>query len=93
MRLVLMRHARSTNPTLQLVLAYRGVSVLQDWLLEESAVGLPIRNLRIGASALHKSIDVGMRRSDAETDYFSGFLEVARRIAPTRPSAQPSSVS
>lgn len=79
----------STDLMLQLVAARRGVSVLPDWLLEESAVGLPIRNLRIGASGLRKSINVGMRRSDAETDYFSGFLEVAGRIAPARPPARP----
>lgn len=72
----------STDLMLQLVAANRGVSVLPDWLLEESAAGLPIRTVRIGVTGLHKSINVGMRRSDVETDYLLGFLEVARRVGP-----------
>lgn len=67
---------------LQLVLAGRGVSVLPDWLLQESAAGLPITALRIGATGLHKSINVGLRRSDIGTDYLSGFLDIAGRRSP-----------
>lgn len=72
----------STDLMLQLVAANRGVSVLPDWLVEESAAGMPIVTMRIGASGLHKSINVGMRRTDVDTDYFGGFLEVARGFDP-----------
>lgn len=71
----------STELTLQLIVAGRGVSVLPDWLLQESAAGMPVTALRIGATGLHKSINVGLRRSDAGTDYLLGFLEIAGRIS------------
>lgn len=72
----------STDLMLQLVAARRGVTVLPDWLVGESATGLPVVTLRIGEGGLHKSINVGMRRPDVETEFFSGFLEVASRVSP-----------
>jgi LysR family transcriptional regulator for metE and metH len=56
------------------------VSVLPDWLVEESAAGMPILTVRIGASGLHKNINVGMRRTDVGTDYLGGFLEIAKLV-------------
>lgn len=67
---------------LQFVVAGRGVSVLPDWLVTEAAAGMPVTTLRIGESGLHKSINVGLRRSDLGTDYLSGFLDIAARVTP-----------
>lgn len=78
------RHVTVESPELmlQLVVAGRGVTVLPDRLLQESAAGMPVTALRIGATGLHKSINVGLRRSDVGTDYLSGFLEIAGRVSP-----------
>lgn len=78
------RHVTVESPELmlQFVVAGRGVTVLPDWLLQESAGGMPITALRIGSTGLHKSINVGLRRADVGIDYLSGFLEIAGRISP-----------
>lgn len=67
---------------LQFVAARRGAAVLPDWLVREVASGMPVTTLRIGRAGLHKSINVGFRRSDLGTDYLSGFLDIARRVTP-----------
>ena len=67
---------------LQFVVAGRGVAVLPDWLVREVVSDMPVTTLRIGRAGLHKSINVGFRRSDLGTDYLSGFLDIARRVAP-----------
>lgn len=72
----------STDLMLQLVAAGRGVTVLPDWLLREDAQGMPIETLRIGSDGLHKSINLGMRRKEAEIEYLNGLMEVARTIQP-----------
>lgn len=65
---------------LQFVVAGRGVAVLPDWLVREVASDMPVETLRIGKAGLHKSINVGLRQSDLETDYMIGFLQIARRL-------------
>lgn len=72
----------TTELMLQLVAAERGVSVLPDWLVSEEGAGMPIRTVRIGKDGLHKSINVGLRATDVETDYFAGFLDMAHRERP-----------
>ena len=72
----------STDLMLQLVIAGRGVTVLPDWLLGEDAAGMPISTLRIGSDGLHKSINLGMRRAEADIDYVKGLLSVARAVRP-----------
>jgi len=67
---------------LQFVVAGRGVAVLPDWLVREVASDMPVTTLRIGRAGLHKSITIGLRRSDLGTDYLSGFLDIARRVTP-----------
>lgn len=67
---------------IQLVAAGRGVSVLPDWLLRESAAGQPVVALRIGAQGLDKSINIGLRAADQAADYLAGFLDIARRVDP-----------
>ncbi|WP_368185701.1 LysR substrate-binding domain-containing protein [Aestuariibius sp. HNIBRBA575] len=68
---------------LQLVAAGRGVSVLPDWLIREDAHDMPISMLRIGKAGLHKSINLGTRRQDFQSDYVSAFFEMALRVGPT----------
>lgn len=70
----------TTELMLQLVAAGRGVSVLPDWLLQEEGAGMPIAALRIGPAGLPKSINLGLRATDVETDYLRGFIELAGRI-------------
>jgi LysR family transcriptional regulator for metE and metH len=65
---------------LQFVVAGRGVAVLPDWLVREVASGVPVATSRIGGAGLHKSINIGLRRSDFGTDYLAGFLDIARRV-------------
>lgn len=65
---------------LQFVVAGRGVAVLPDWLVREVASGVPVATSRIGGTGLHKSINIGLRRSDLGTDYLAGFLDIARRV-------------
>jgi len=67
---------------LQFVVAGRGVAVLPDWLIREVAAGMPVATLRVGKAGLHKSINVGLRQTDLETDYLKSFLEIAGRITP-----------
>ncbi len=67
---------------LQFVIAGRGVAVLPDWLVRALAADMPVTTLRIGRDGLPKSINVGLRRSDLGIDYLTGFLDIARRVAP-----------
>lgn len=64
---------------LQLVLAGRGVAVLPDWLVAEVAGDLPLVTVPIGAQGLAKSIHLGLRTADRETEYLAGFLDLATR--------------
>lgn len=75
------RHStvETTELMLRLSAAGRGVSVLPDWLLREQGAGLPVRALRLGKAGLHKSINLGVRRGEEETDYIAGFISLARR--------------
>ncbi|KHJ53314.1 LysR family transcriptional regulator [Aureimonas altamirensis] len=72
---------------LQLVVAGRGVAVLPDWLVQELAFGMPLTTLGIGKSRLCKSINVGLRHADVGTDYLTGFMAIAKRIATRMPNA------
>lgn len=78
----------STDLTLQLVAAARGVSVLPDWLIREDAIGMPITAIRIGPDGLHKSINLGVRQDEAQTDYIAGLYQIAQRISPLPESAR-----
>ncbi|WP_417208592.1 LysR family transcriptional regulator [Antarctobacter sp.] len=72
----------STDLMLQLVAAARGVSVLPDWLIREDATGMPITTIRVGPQGLHKSITLGVRLDDAQTDYIDGLFQIAKRVHP-----------
>ena len=63
---------------LQLVAAGRGVSAMPDWLVREYTGDTPLRAVRIGTKGIAKSIHIGLRCSDTDTDYIKGFLNLAR---------------
>ncbi len=67
----------ATEIMLQMVAAGRGVTALPDWLIEEYRATMPIRALRLGPAGLPKSIHIGLRRGDADTDFIHGFLRIA----------------
>lgn len=80
----------SIELTLQMVMAGRGVTVLPDWLLAESAAGPDLARIGIGRDGLGKSINIGVRRAELATDYLQGFLEIARRVGPAEAALSPS---
>ena len=55
---------------------------MPDWLAQEDTTDTPITTLRIGAAGLHKSINVGLLRSDSGTNSLSSFLDIARHFTP-----------
>ena len=72
---------------IQLVAAGRGVSVLPDWLLRETAEAqppgaAPVVAVKIGPEGIDKSINIGLRASDTDADYLAGFLEIAAAVDP-----------
>lgn len=72
----------STDLMLQLVAAGRGVTVLPDWLVRGDGKDMEIATLRIGATGLHKSINLGTRLEDSGIDYVSAFVDHAERVCP-----------
>ncbi|TFW39706.1 LysR family transcriptional regulator [Pseudomonas putida] len=74
--------AETTELMLQLSAAGRGISVLPEWLLHEEGDHLPLRTVRIGPHGLHKSIHLGVRKTEEHVDYIAGFLEIARNHRP-----------
>jgi LysR family transcriptional regulator for metE and metH len=72
--------AETTDLMLRLVAGGRGVTVLPDWLVQEEGAGLPIRAVRLGSEGIDKSINLGVRRGEAEVKYIAGFLKLAREM-------------
>lgn len=75
------RTAETTELMLQLIASRRGVCVIPDWLFREEGSHLPIRALQLGALGIHKSIHLGIRRKDADTEFMAGFLAMAKELA------------
>lgn len=77
-----LRTAETTELMLQLVANGRGVCVIPDWILRQDGADLPLRAVRLGPGAgLEKSIHVGFRREDEETEYLKGFLSLAQETS------------
>ncbi|SDW14509.1 transcriptional regulator, LysR family [Albimonas donghaensis] len=76
------RTVETTDVMLQMVAAGRGVAPLPDWLLTEARGGPPLVPLRLGPEGISKSIHVGYRTADAGVEFLSGFLDLARGVAP-----------
>lgn len=74
------RTVETTDLMLQLVAAGRGVSVLPDWLIVDEGADLPVRTVRLGKRGIHKSINLGIRRSEDTVEYIAGFLTIASEL-------------
>ena len=71
------RTVETSDLMLQMVAAGRGLSAMPDWLVAEYTGNAGLRTLRIGKKGIAKRIHVGVRQSDAGTDYIQGFLRLA----------------
>ncbi|GGO86650.1 LysR family transcriptional regulator [Marinobacterium nitratireducens] len=71
----------ATDIMLQMVAAGRGVAALPRWLVEEYAVKMPVRPLRLGASGIAKQIFLGVRDGDEQVEYLRAFVELAANTA------------
>lgn len=68
----------TTDIMLQMVASGRGVAALPRWLVEEYATRLEVAPVRLGKHGIAKQIHLGFREADAEIDYLSAFVELAR---------------
>jgi LysR family transcriptional regulator for metE and metH len=69
----------TTDIMLQMVASNRGVAAMPRWLVDEYAQKLPIVPIRLGKGGIAKKIHLGIRQSDAETDYVRAFITSAKR--------------
>lgn len=72
------RSAETSELMLQLVATGRGVCVLPDWIMRDDGADLPIRSVRLGPEGLDKSIHIGLRRGEENTEYLRDFLRHAQ---------------
>lgn len=75
------RTAETSELMLQLVATGRGICVLPDWIMRDEGAHLPIRSIRLGATGLDKSIHVGFRRGETDSEYLKDFLRLALESA------------
>ncbi|UTH75157.1 LysR family transcriptional regulator [Chromobacterium sp. IIBBL 290-4] len=68
----------TTDIMLQMVASGRGVAALPRWLVEEYAAKLDVAAVRLGPQGIDKQIFLGIRETDADIDYISAFVELAR---------------
>lgn len=68
----------TTDIMLQMVASGRGVAALPRWLVEEYADKLDVTAVRLGRQGVHKQIFLGIRKREADIDYLSGFVALAR---------------
>lgn len=73
------KQIETTNIMLQMVAAERGVATLPRWLVEENALNLPITAVKLGQDGIQKQIYLGLREGEAETNYVSAFVELAKQ--------------
>ncbi len=70
----------TTDIMLEMVAAGRGVAALPAWLVAEYAKKVAITAVRLGRHGIAKQIFLGVRESDANTDYLEAFVEMARHV-------------
>ncbi|WP_372965993.1 LysR family transcriptional regulator [Marinobacter sp.] len=70
----------TTDIMLQMVAAGRGVSALPRWLVDEYAQKMPVKAVKLGKTGMPKQIFLGFRERDAEIDYLTSFMKLARSI-------------
>jgi LysR family transcriptional regulator, regulator for metE and metH len=68
----------TTDIMLQMVASGRGVAALPGWLAAEHAGKSAIASVRLGRQGIAKQIFLGTRDADADIDYMSSFIELAR---------------
>jgi LysR family transcriptional regulator for metE and metH len=67
----------TTDIMLQMVASGRGVAALPRWLVEESQSRFAVVPVKLGKHGIAKQIYLGIRESDAHTDYVQAFIELA----------------
>jgi len=67
----------TTDIMLQMVASGRGVAALPRWLVEESQSRFEVVPVKLGKQGIAKQIYLGIRESDAHTDYVQAFIELA----------------
>ncbi|GAB3436030.1 LysR substrate-binding domain-containing protein [Giesbergeria sinuosa] len=68
----------NTDIMLQMVASGRGVTALPRWLVEEYAVRLAIKPVRLGPQGIAKQIYLGAREADMQIDYLQALVVLAR---------------
>jgi LysR family transcriptional regulator for metE and metH len=68
------KEIEATDIMLQMVAAGRGVAALPGWLIRQYQQQLPIVDVRLGESGIHKHIHLGYRQTDTEIDYLKQFV-------------------
>jgi len=68
----------TTDIMLQMVASGRGVTALPRWLVEEHIDKFAIFPVKLGVTSIEKQIFLGIREADADIDYLSTFLNMAR---------------
>ncbi|MDP2560830.1 LysR family transcriptional regulator [Psychrobium sp. 1_MG-2023] len=70
----------TTDIIVQMVANNRGISALPAWLVEQYQQQFDIKSLRLGKQGVHKHIYIGFRDSDADTEYISSFIDIAKSV-------------
>lgn len=68
----------NTDIMMQMVASGRGVTALPRWLVEEYAVRLAIKPVRLGPQGIAKQIYLGAREADMQIDYLQALVALAR---------------
>ncbi|MGK7896985.1 MAG: LysR substrate-binding domain-containing protein, partial [Xenococcus sp. (in: cyanobacteria)] len=68
----------NTDIMLQMVESGRGVTALPRWLVEEASQRFQVAPVALGAKGVQKQIYLGIRENEADIDYISAFLQLAR---------------
>ena len=68
----------TTDIMLQMVASGRGVTALPRWLIEEYVDKFAIFPVKLGVTGVDKQIFLGIREADADINFLSEFLKLAR---------------
>lgn len=74
----------TTDIMLQMVASDRGVAALPRWLVAEYEKKLRVVPIRLGRRGISKQIFLGVRSADADIDYITAFVELARAGTSTK---------
>ncbi|MFN3377592.1 MAG: LysR substrate-binding domain-containing protein [Burkholderiaceae bacterium] len=71
----------TTDIMMQMVASGRGVAALPRWLALEYAEAMGVVPVKLGRQGIAKSIHLGARVNDLETDYLRAFVNLARSVS------------